>query len=233
MAPINFRKQVKSLAAATSKHSNKSGTKLCKNVYEQALPLLEWLDYLRTSETTGTADLLLNGVQAAIIEVAGCLVLGFVRPAVFSIRAEVDMILAWLYFKDHPIEWHHIEHIGKGFKLKAELIDYLEEFFPHYKERYALLLQTKQRKEDEPYKLLSAHVHSQSAATVPTIGALDKLVSDENLCSECVLLQNEVTEYINDVLLSCFADKWASLPGSTVDKTKKRLSGPQLKNLFS
>jgi len=225
--------QVKNLKIAVNKHCNLSGADLCKEIEKASMPVIEWLAYLRSSEATGIADILLTGIHSTVIEAAGCLCLGLARSALFGMRAEIDMLLAWLYFKDHPIEWEYVQSTGEGYKLKQELIRHLEFYVPKYKERFGLLQQCKKRTELEPYKLLSAHIHSQSVHCVPSIGALSSLVSPLSDCNQCIQIQKEVTEYLNDVLFSCYADKWASLPKSIVSDTTSRLTGKQKKVFFS
>lgn len=231
--PTLYQDQTDRLGQAINDHLKNHGATLCQEIDEASTPITKWLDYLRTSETTGTADVLLNGVQAAIIEAAGCLSLGMVRPALLSFRAQVDMLLAWLYFRNHPVEWEHVENTGEGYKLRAEVIRYLEEFMTPYKKRIGLLMQRKTRREDDPYRLLSAYIHSQSTRAVPRIDKLDKLVSSMDRCNEGVQIQLEVAEYLNDVLFSIFADKWASLPQSIIDNIKARLTEKQIPNFFT
>lgn len=229
----NHQIQTERLGETVVKHLKASGTDICRGVEKNASTLIDWINHLRQSESTEIANELLNGTQAAIIEVAGCLSLGFVRPAIFSMRAEIDMLLSWLFFKDHPIEWRYVQETGEGFKLKSELMKYLEEYIPRFKERFALLRQVKKRKENDPYKLLSAHVHSQSISATPAVSNLDSLVAPNKRCHECIAIQAEVTEYLNDILFSCYADKWVSLPKSILDKTKSRMANPQQRAFFA
>jgi len=65
------------------------------------------------------------------------------------------------------------------------------------------------------------------------IGSLAQVVSSKATCDECVLLQTEITEYLNDVLLSYFADKWASLPESITVNARSRLDNNKQKAFFS
>ena len=92
---------VASFVEVASKHGERSGLDLARRMQTEAAVLLDWLSYLRDSEATGVADTLLNGTQGAIGEAVACLTFGLVRPALSSLRAEIDMILGWLYFKDH------------------------------------------------------------------------------------------------------------------------------------
>lgn len=229
----DFSQQVDQYLTAVNSHADKLGAGICEAVYNSSRRLLEGLEYLRVSESTDTAGSLLSGTQGAVVEVAGCLSLGLVRPALFSLRAQVDMLLSWLYFKDHAIEWRHVEETGSGFMLKRDVFTYMETYNTSFKQKFSVLKQVKTRQEEDPYRLLSAHVHSQSSFSVPAVGNLDTLVSDKKQCEECVCLQDEVTEYLCDVIVACYGSKWASLPDSIVEQTRSRLSATQCNVVFS
>lgn len=227
-----YSQPVKQLAKNASQHSNAFGAELCGEVEGAASLLLGWLGYLELAFLTGTADELIHGTARAIIEVAGCLSLGLVRPAIFSLRAQIDMSLSWLFFKDHQIEWNRVLSEGEGFKLKKEVCQYLEMHYPDFKKRYAQLEAKKQRQEREPYHLLSAHVHSQSIHTVPRLSSLETMVEGIAMCRQCVTLQSEVSEYISDVLLSCGTYDWCDLPTNITTNVQTRLTDPGVKKFL-
>ena len=200
--------------------------------HDQATQLaIAWLDYLRNSQATGTADELLDGFHASLIEAAGCLAMGLVRPAVFAMRTQVDILVAWLFFKDHPVEWEHVESTGKRYRLVSEVLKYLRTYNIRFQDRLALLRAKRTQGQEDPYHLLSAHVHSQNSATIPPLVKIQQLVQGKPRCLECVELQLEISEYLSDVLASCFATQWADLPESVTNSIKRRLEPEKLKIL--
>ena len=223
---------VASFVEVASKHGERSGLDLARRMQTEAAVLLDWLSYLRDSEATGVADTLLNGTQGAIGEAVACLTFGPVRPALSSLRAEIDMMLGWLYFKDHKVEWSHLRDSGRGFQTKAQVLSYIGEHWPKFKTRLSILEQCSSRKED-PYRLLSAHIHGQTDFTSPKISPLVDLVADELLCADCVTLQHDVAEYIGDLLLAMYGDRWASLPYAVTDGFNTRLNGAQRAAFFA
>lgn len=229
----DIRNSVAALVAAASQHGTNIGADHCRDMQTETDVLLDWLNHLRTSESTGVADALLNGTQGAIVETTGCLALGLVRPALSSLRSEIDMILGWLYFKDHKVEWNHLRDTGRGFQTKAQVFKYVEEHWPRFKTRFKLLEQHKTREKEDPYRLLSAHIHGQTDFTTPTVSPLVKLVANTSLCAECVALQRDVAEYISDVLLAVYGDRWASLPNPVKAGLDKRLNTKQRKAFFA
>src|SRR4051812_24873617 len=107
-----YEMQTTALRTAVDEISVKHGAKLVESLEDSAALLLAWLSYLKTWRLTGVADDLIAGSQSAIIEAAACLSLGLVRPALFSMRAQIDMCLSWMFFKDHKIEWERVQAEG-------------------------------------------------------------------------------------------------------------------------
>ena len=182
------------------------------------------LDYLKKSELTGYCDEILDGIRATAVEASGCIALGLIRPAIFALRAQIDATVAWLYFKDPPKEWDYLIRTGEGFKSRGEIIEFLTKFVDKFGARFSILSAHKLRKVDQPYRLLSAHIHGQSTLVIPTFQKLEAMVYPEKQCKEAISLQLEVSEYVNDIFLSCFASKWPSLPDEIINSAKSRIS---------
>lgn len=233
MKKSDFDPEMKSLLAALTQRLTMDGAAVAFKIYEASDELFEWLDYLGTSEATGQCDNFLDGLRASIVEVVGCGAAGLIRPAIFSMRAQVDIVFSWLYFKDHPVEWAKVECTGEGFFLKRDVLDYLKQYVPRYECRFAQLLSKRSRTEADPYKLLSAHVHGQGVSVLPTHGKLETLIGPLTKSFELATLQAEITEYISDVLLSCFGHKWASLPQKISNGARLRLGSEKIAAVFT
>ena len=143
------------------------------------------------------------------------------------------MILSWLYFKDHGVEWNHLRDTGQGFQTKTQVWKYIGEHGPKFRTRFKLLTQHRKRQEEDPYRLLSAHIHGQTDFTAPSVGPLVKLVAGTSLCAECVMLQRDVAEYIGDVLLAMYGDRRASLPDVVKTSLNSRLKGKKREAFFA
>ncbi|WP_310452750.1 hypothetical protein [Sulfuritalea sp.] len=194
--------------------------------------LLLWLQYLRTSQTTGTADCLLDATISAAQEGIACVALGLVRPALNSLRLQIDLSLAWLYFKDHPIEWRRVQDTGEGFKLKTELLKYIGEMIIRYPARFGLLRTIKTRSQEDPYRLLSAHIHGQSESALPQVQKPKDIVATPKVQDEAIALQRECSEYINDIFWSVFTDRWASVPMELRTTLENRFKTPDQRVCF-
>ena len=122
----NHRDVAAELGRVVASHIKKEGREILAS-HERATRLtLAWLGYLRNAQRSGAANELLDGFHGALIESAGCLAIGLVRPALFSMRAQVDILLAWLYFKDHRVEWEYVELTGEKYHLVSEVLKYLK-----------------------------------------------------------------------------------------------------------
>jgi hypothetical protein len=221
--------QVANLIAIVNTHSAKhKGEFLKKIINATEMPML-WLGYLRNTVSRKMADRLLDATQASIIEAAGCLSLGLVRPAILSVRLQVELLLAFVYFNDHPVEWFRFERTGENYQLPSAVITYLNRYGDRYQERFRLLAAKKTRKIEDPYSVLSVHVHATSPYSAPPLGPLEALVRPATTCDECISLEEEVAEYVSDVLASWYTDRWHDLPKPITQKIKARLGSATLK----
>lgn len=221
-----------SLLKLTSDNCAQRGELIVSSAESAANLELLWLQHLTGAKLTGTADCLLDGTHSAIREGAACVSLGLVRPALASLRLQMDLALGWLYFKDHPVEWERVQATGDGFKLKTELLKYLGEVNDRFAPRMALLKQCKTRTQDDPYRLLSAHIHAQSASAVPKVEQPADIVASPALQDEFIRLQFECSEFINDIFWSVYAPRWASLPNQLLDTLTSRFVTPKQKAEF-
>lgn len=198
------------------------GEALCGEMERAARPQLLWLGYLLAHRDTGTARCLIEGVESAIREAAACLILGLARPALNSLRMQIDLTISWLYFKDHPVEWELIQQTGENFKLKKELLQYLKDWHPKFGGRIGILQQIKRRKLLDPYRLLSAHMHGQNELSIPDIKSPADALAKPEVLAEVPLIQVECCEYLSDVLWAVFGDHWRAVPAELMSDLEGR-----------
>ena len=224
--------QAKDLRTAAYNFSEMNGARLSSLLEEKAALLLSWLDHLSKYKRTGTADSLLDALSSSVIESAGLLSLGLVRPTIFSLRGQVDLLLAWLYFKDHRVEWIHVNDTGDGFKLKKEIFSYLDQHYPRFGSRFGILKDIKTRGEADPYRMLSAHIHAQSDPVLPRTECFSDLVRAVDIANECAGGQFEIGEYLNDILLGVYAHDFVSLPRFIQESLISRFKSPEQRKSF-
>lgn len=224
--------QIKQLRNAANDFAKAHGVYLVREIEKGACQLLEWLQFLNSFKRTGIADELLNAVASAIKETAACVAIGLVRPAIFSMRTQIDLVLAWMYFKDHPVEWHVVNKTGDGFKLKKELLEYLTNTVDGFGSRYGILKQTSTRMECDTYRLLSAHIHGQSSPVLPVMEHLSDAIRTETVCNEVTVLARELAEFVSDILYSVYAPEFSAIPSSIVTAIDKRFASDRQRKEF-
>jgi hypothetical protein len=233
-APSRIDEELNLLLAAATERIDKHGSASLRNIEAKSELFLGWVDYLEAYHLTRTADSLLISARASVRECGAYLAFGLVRSALFALRNKIDLALSWCYFKDHPVEWRNVNQTGEGFKLKQEILKYLGAHIPDFSRRFAILLDIATRKESEPYRLLSAHIHGQSSLVLPNFDSLSDLVSEPDICNECESVVAEVDEYLNDLFLAIFAKNWVALPEVVRVAAENRFKNEaQLKNFFS
>jgi hypothetical protein len=231
MTGQDYAAQSQALSVRSAAHASSDGPALLEEMDSASKLLVAWTNYCAGASANTSAKVLLDGAQAAAREAAGCVALGLARPALFSLRAQIDMMMAWLFYRDHPVEWRHAERTAGDAKLRADVVKYLNTFIPRFKERFAILLSRRTRRSEEPYGILSAHVHSLTPTTVPRLSGLQSLVATKTLLNECVAIQADVNEYLSDTLVAVYATMWSDLPDVVRAGVRSRLSAPQLKDL--
>jgi hypothetical protein len=171
-------------------------------------------------------------MRSSVRETAASLSLGLIRPALSSLRLQMDLTLTCLYFKDHNVEWELVNRTGEGFKLKRELLDYMANHHARFHARLSLLKGIATRTELEPYKLLSAHIHGQSQPVLPIVNDLKEIVDTPSKCLDCTRVVYDVSEYLNDVLLSIYASSWQALPKEILTAAEARFESLEQKKAF-
>lgn len=223
--------QLTDLLTHVKEFGQQHGIEVLNGINHQSALFLSWLPYLNNAKTR-VADELLDGAVSSLREAAACAALGLVRPALLAMRTEIDLILGWLYFKDHSVEWEYVNLTGDGFKLKKEILDYLAKYYTGFGSRNGTLKEIMTRKEQDPYRLLSAHVHSQNIKTLPLIDTLKEVVGSKNTANELIELSHEVDEYISDILFSVFMAGWAQFPRNLLDSLEPRFKTRTQKQVF-
>lgn len=224
--------QLDALAQQLTANCGASGSALIQRAEDASLPQILWLEHSRAHALTGVADELIDGALSAIRESAVCIALGLVRPALGAMRVQIDLSLGWLYFRKHELEWNRVQTSGEGFKLKSDVIKYLEEHLPEFKFRSGLLKKRRTRQIEDPYRLLSAHIHAQSLNTLPVMIKPESIVGSVESQQQAIQMLSECSEYVSDLYWSCFGGQWYGLPEALRAPLESRLIAPQERSSF-
>ncbi len=209
------------------------GEKLGEICRLNAQPLVLWIHWYRTHIVVDAAAELLVGAEASIREAAGCVAIGLGRAALTAIRTQLDLLLGYTYFRDHPTEWRRVCDTGEGFKLKAELLKYHAEYTPGFSERRGLLDQAVTPNLNSIYATLSAHVHGQSKYSVPRAEELRHLIWSERKVREIPVMQAQAARALSLFLLALHGHEWRDLPAEIVANGRAVLKPAQEARFFA
>ncbi len=233
MTDPNYQTEATELAHRIQSMLADHGALVAEGMHDAASSALEWVGYLAESQVTGHCDHFLDGLRSLILEATASASAGLHRSAMFSMRAQIDVALSWLYFKDHPIEWEKVERENEGYKLKKDALEYLGAHFVNFNKRLSVLSKYSTRNVRDPYRILSAHIHSTGIETVPRLSKFADVVVGKSVALELVNLQSSVSEVIFDIFLSVYGSSWASIPAEIISIAKVRLPSDQHSTVLS
>lgn len=230
MKPFNVQRD--ELLAAINARAASVGTDCGMNASKASRKLLCWQHYFRKQDDSKIAAELLAGTRAAMLETATYLTLGLGRAALMAMRTEVDLFLSYTYFRDHPAEWTQLKETGNGFMLREAIYRYHECMSPRFKERLAILEQAFKLCLIDVYRILSAHIHGQSAMTAPAAGMMTDLVVSQPFAESIIELQRQCAETTSNFLFAVYAEQWPSLPEEILIEILDKLSPKQQTAFF-
>lgn len=199
-----------------------SGNNHVEEMLDSTRDMVDWIAYFRASDT-GCATDLIDGAQASVLEAVGYVGIGLGRASLGAIRREMELVLAYTYFKDHPVEWDLVRKTGDGFKLPGAVRRYHRDLNRQLAARLALVEKILPLTESKLYRILSAHLHGQSHYTIPRPGELKSLVISSDDIGTVVEMQRNVCTALNFYLVAVFAEEWTELPGRIVSKVSRQI----------
>lgn len=225
--------QLRDLSAAVQNHWTVSGEPLALATASAADDLALWLVHFRSMALSPTASDLLSGTQAAALDTIAYAFLGLGRAAITSIRLQVELLVGYTYFKDHPVEWDAVRQTGDGFMLVSAVIKYHREIDPTLTDRMQMASQRLSPTLQQMYRILSAHVHGQSPYTLPKSGPLQTIVVNEATMKSIAELQIRSIDAVSSFLVAVYAHDWPQLPAKFVSRVARGLTPTQRGKFFS
>lgn len=230
-----FEEQLKEACEAIAAHVRADGVSLGNDCMAATEPLMTWIEWYRRCRPNSHAFELLDGAQASALETTSYVGLGLARGALTAIRAQVDLILGFTYFREHPAEWRLVNWSGDGFKLRSDIVKYHREIEPGrggFNDRLGLIDQASKPTLEGCYRILSAHLHGQSANTTPKTGSVRELIAPLDTLKQTVELQKQTATAVSAFLLAVHAREWSELPPNLVAWGKSLLTPEQQKVFF-
>lgn len=199
---------------------------------EASKELMLWVHYFEKTHGDSSAVTLLNGTRSALIETIGYISFGLGRAAINSIRTEIDLILSFAYFCDHPREWEVVISSGSGFMLRNDIYKYFIGLNIGFTENLKMVETATQVSLIDLYKILSAHIHAQSSYTIPKGNKIRNLVVKDEIVESIVQLQRSVSIALSNFFVTIYCQKWPELPAVAVKRVRSALSQNAAKIMF-
>lgn len=214
-------------------HVTADGRSLADDAVAAVAEIIEWLQYFSATSHDGHASELLDGTRAFVVESVAYISLGLGRAAISAIRGQIDLLIAYTYFCNHPDEWEQVERTGDGFRLKSAIYRYHEDTNLGCKARLSLVEKFDDFGLSAVYQILSAHIHGQTKFTIPKTDALAEVVAPIGFCNSIVEIQERVSVAISNFLVAVYAARWPELPSRPVIRVKNLLKDQQRVAFFA
>lgn len=194
--------------------------------------LLSWIDFLKSLFPECCASELLDGARSAMLESVAYIGLGLNRAAIGAIRTQIDLLLGFTYFYNHPYEWDSVNRTGSGFQLRSDIDKYHKETRKGFASNINVIESSEGTSLLSLYRILSAHIHGQSPLTVPKAGKFIELISSDAFLDSLIELQLKVSRGISNYLTAVFLAEGINPPLHIGQRIKEQLKPQQRKAIF-
>ncbi len=226
-------KQFKSLIdRIANRRDMPSAVQKMEQAIEACQELLSWIDFLKSLFPNCCASELLDGARASMLESVAYIGLGLNRAAIGAIRTQIDLLLGFTFFYDHPHEWNSVKTTGNGFKLRSDIDKYHKDTRYKFARNIDLIEKSEGKSLLSLYRILSAHIHGQSPLTVPKAGNFIQLISSDDFLDSLITLQNQVARGISNYLTAVFLAENINPPLHIGVRIKEQLEPRHRKSVF-
>jgi hypothetical protein len=230
---MNIEPQLSDALSRLEAHIRTDGAQHAADAAEAVADLLIWIQHFRTVAGADSASELLVGARAAAAESVAYTAFGLGRAAIGAIRCQIDLMTAYTYFKDHPVEWRHLAETGEGFMLPSAVERYHRDMDSAFGQRLDWIENSGGARLPKVYRLLSAHIHAQSSYTLPTFSKVsDVVTSDSKYISSIIELQRVTTDALSNYLVALYSARWPELPESIVRSVSANLASKYRAEFF-
>jgi hypothetical protein len=165
---------------------------------------------------------LLAGAKVTFLEAGSAWAIGSNRGAASSIRAYIENAFAWLYYKDHPVEFRAVLARQLDLILPKSVQSYIKSVDNGFDKAYAMIARKRTRSNEYFYTDVSQFVHAHPAFASPSINIEETAVSVPRDAS-FITLANMADEFISDNFLACYRASWGDIPSPVQENASSRL----------
>jgi hypothetical protein len=185
-----------------------------------------WVDYAWPLGADNAARPLLVGAKISLLEAGTSWGIGSNRGAAASLRTFVENIFAWLYYKDHPVEYGLVSSREDDLVLPKAIKLYLQRTDKGFEKAWSILLGAALRETDYYYSDISQYVHAHPSFSSTTSDISNSIISvprDDGF----LVLSSYADEFVSDAYLTLHRHHWDMIPAAVKDNAQQRL-GPKL-----
>jgi hypothetical protein len=230
---MSLRSQLREALDEIEKTVAATGCHLGAECERNAAPILQWVHWYETARSGSCALELLSGCRAAVLETIAYVGFGLGRAAVTSIRTQIDTLLSFSFFRNHPAEWNQVTATGRGFRLRGDVVEYHKDIDKGFEGRLAQVEAASGKRLIDVYRKLSAHIHGQSTMALPKAMDIKTLVWDESQLQSVVEIQSDAALTLGNFLAAVHATEWQELPAQIVTEIKALIPESKRSSFFN
>src|SRR4029077_6674651 len=193
------------------------------SAFMESVPLSRsWIEYSWPISIDNPARPLLAGAKIALLESGTSWGMGSNRGAAASLPNNIENSIAWLYYKDHPVEYRVMAEREDDLQLPKAVKNYLQKIDRGYERAYSVMAATARRPAEYFYTNISQYVHAHPAfadlgndiAVIAISQPRDKKFLE--ICAGA-------DEFVSDVYVTFYRHNWESIAQPVRDNLKSRL----------
>jgi hypothetical protein len=193
------------------------------NVFSEAMPLSrDWIQREWPLSESVKAQSLLVGAKVALLEAATAWAIGSNCGAASSLRAYIENTFAWLYYKDHPVEFQTILTKHADMMLPKSVQNYIKNIDEGFEKAYNLISRKRVRTSEYYYTDVSQFVHAHPSFALRSENIEESAVSLPR-DSGFLTISAMTDEFISDNYLAFYRSSWDDAPKSVQQNTSKRI----------
>lgn len=205
--------------------ANLGGFEVALEEFCDALPLSRaWVQREWSLSNSVRGRPLLVGAKVSLLEAGAAWAIGSNRGAASSLRAYIENTFAWLYYKDHPVEYGVVENLRGDVMLPKAIQGYIKQIDHNFDKSYLELSKNSLRGRDSEYyyTILSQFVHAHPSFSALSDNIMDLAVSSPRDSGFLTVCRN-ADEFISDNYATYYRGSWDDVPELVATSVADRL----------